>query len=708
MAGTRLSVRTARHLGLGAMMLLIALMSLAAWQMTGRLETELQENMAFRQRLEHFDHLLVDLVDVRGALTRFVIEEETDVIPLVKRVKALQDEAEALLPQMPHDEDRRLLEEFTQQVKKYRAGMMAYAQELTLRRTGEGVRSWEKTLLEIETAAHQIAINLKKDLRADMAQREAELANLSRRARSLSLTLGICGLLAGVLVASLLQRALKRPVEQLIQVTAAIAQGDLTQSADQSFRDELGVLSRAIEAMTKSLQRVVRQIQKTTGQIEGSAVQLSRLAGEVATGTGHQEQEIATASHSITQLDVIVHQISGQVHNLTDSLNSSSSSAEESAAAIRETSSLTDTLAGEVERITSSLVQMDANIQEIASFLDFLTESSLEMSASAEEMADSSGAVGESGHEATRLAREVKDMAATKGLEVLAEMEEVANSNKNQVSEYRQFILALGQKSSKIGEIVDVIGEIADQTNLLSLNASILAAQAGEHGRGFAVVADEVRNLSFATTKNLKEIGEVIGGVQGEVGQAVERVESILQGADQSLESSRRVGQILQKIVAHSSRSLEMATSIEGAAQLQVERGQDMKVRAMSNAEQVRRAKEMMSEQKKGSAQILLSSENLRDVALGLKQSTREQAEGSMVISRALTDMHQFSEEIAAAMNQEQSLSRTMVDALHQIDQVVKANRSATDALQERVSDLRGLSARLQPEVRRFQLKEEV
>jgi len=124
----------------------------------------------------------------------------------------------------------------------------------------------------------------------------------------------------------------------------------------------------------------------------------------------------------------------------------------------------------------------------------------------------------------------------------------------------------LGKSSDQIGHIIGVIDDIADQTNLLALNAAIEAARAGEQGRGFAVVADEVRKLAERTSTATKEISEMIKGIQDETKVAVTAMETGTRQVEEGVKSTGKAGDSLKTIIQMSEQVGEMITQIATAA----------------------------------------------------------------------------------------------------------------------------------------------
>ena len=209
--------------------------------------------------------------------------------------------------------------------------------------------------------------------------------------------------------------------------------------------------------------------------------------------------------------------------------------------------------------LQSSAVQMATGAEEVAAQVDTVATAGEEMSATSADIAQNCQLASEGSQKASS--------AAVAGARVVDETILVMNSIAERVRSSAQAVESLGSRSDQIGEIVGTIEDIADQTNLLALNAAIEAARAGEQGRGFAVVADEVRALAERTTRATREIGEMIKAIQQETRGAViameEGVSEVAKGSDKAADSGRALELILQQINDVNSQIHQVATAAE-------------------------------------------------------------------------------------------------------------------------------------------------
>lgn len=160
---------------------------------------------------------------------------------------------------------------------------------------------------------------------------------------------------------------------------------------------------------------------------------------------------------------------------------------------------------------------------------------------------------------------------AKKGGEVVQQLILHMNKITKTVSNSAEVMKELAKRSHEIGDIINVIDDIADQTELLALNAAIQAARAGEQGRGFAVVADQIRTLAEKTTHATKEIAETLSAIQEESNSAVKAMDNSKKEIDQGTAFAVRAGVNLQKIVAGAKRVTGMISGIASSAETQSE-----------------------------------------------------------------------------------------------------------------------------------------
>ena len=235
------------------------------------------------------------------------------------------------------------------------------------------------------------------------------------------------------------------------------------------------------------------------------------------------------------------------------------------------------------------------------------------MAAAIEEMTASIHSVAENSAETYRIARKAGEMSAEGGNIVNtanAEMGEIVDS----VEQSAQLIQTLGEHSQQISLIANVIKDIADQTNLLALNAAIEAARAGEHGRGFAVVADEVRKLAERTTKSTQEISDMINSIQQGTDRAVASMKEGTEKVHQGVAMISRAGDSMREIRAGAGQVENSVSEINAALQEQSQSSQEVAV----NVEKISRMVEKTSNEMRV---ITDTSRQLDMLAVSLKES---------------------------------------------------------------------------------------
>ncbi|HEX5393666.1 MAG TPA: methyl-accepting chemotaxis protein [Rhodocyclaceae bacterium] len=213
-------------------------------------------------------------------------------------------------------------------------------------------------------------------------------------------------------------------------------------------------------------------------------------------------------------------------------------------------------IGGVVKKVTGTAAKVSVSAHEIHVVADQISQTAVDVADQARsvaeasaEMANSSGEISNTCHLAAANALQAKQ-SAENGAVVVEQtvrlMQEIAQT----VEGSSRTVASLGDRSSQIGAIIGTIKEIADQTNLLALNAAIEAARAGEQGRGFAVVADEVRKLAERTSEATHEIGTMIQSIQDETGSAVAAMERGTRQVEAGTAEASRSGEALNQILA--------------------------------------------------------------------------------------------------------------------------------------------------------------
>lgn len=358
------------------------------------------------------------------------------------------------------------------------------------------------------------------------------------QARSFALSVVVAGALLAGLIAfiamSWFRRAMRAGLESCLDVFEAMGRGNLTARVGWEGRDLLGRLGQAVDQLADRLSHIIMTIQHAVMTVQNASSHTNDTARQVEARVTEELVALARAAEFSTSVQATAGTVADNAEQVARRVTDISSA---------------------VAQMTASIQEMDQNLLNLATVVEQAVSNTQEMSASIVQVAGNAPRVRE---ESTTTDKQVRE-----GRNEVAQLSKGMSSISDTVADVVSEMQSLDGASRQIGEILGLIEAIADQTNLLALNAAIEAARAGEHGRGFAVVADEVRKLAENSASSTKQIGQLVADIQRRTTAVLERTARANNLVQNNAASARSVTEMIEAI---SQRVTEMAQLARSAS----------------------------------------------------------------------------------------------------------------------------------------------
>lgn len=484
-----------------------------------------------------------------------------------------------------------------------------------------------------------------------------------------------------------------------------MTEGNLRILKQRSIDPVLDEFSTSLVLLNSRLRQIVDKVKNVSNSVAStsqSIVQLSRLL--LKSG---QSQSLASenASNAMADINTAIQRIAQGAEELNQLGVTVSSSTLELTANIEEVTR-SALQVGEFAKDTRfSMEKMVHGTREIDGAGSMLVTASQDVDVALQNMHKRIREVTERATESDSLAEQAASAAQSGGsvvADVQAGMENIAETFENAST----VIENLALRSEQIGGILNVITQIADQTNLLSLNAAILSAQAGVHGKGFAVVADEIRKLSNRTASSVHEIEQVISRVRDEIRTAVELMNAGRARVSEGLERSNKASEALSEILTSSIASREKVAAISESTLAQSQAEREVQHATSTIKQRVEQITEIIREQTHASNQVYSKAERMIDLLKNVERGMQEQTSGAREVSKIVERLSTIIGNIHGAIAEQTVNSSHVVQAVDRLRSAVQSSTATIRSLSATAQSLDQESFILKHELNRFRLPE--
>ncbi len=514
----------------------------------------------------------------------------------------------------------------------------------------------------------------------------------------------LCFLVSISLVNFFISRFITRPIIDIEKAAQKIASGELTHELELKGNDEIALLGKAINSMAFSLRDIISKIRTITDSVSYVTSNIASSSKGILKIADDQKNSIESTADSIDALNNSIVSVASSSGSLSSSAEDTSSAIAEMKRSIESVAESTNIVDDASQETSSSIEEMVTNIKQIAESLESLYASSDEIATSIDEVNTTVKEIEERASESVGLAENVSISASEKGFNAVNQAMRGIENIKDSVSALAEAINSLGKRSGDIGKILKVINDVTDQTTLLSLNAAILAAQAGEHGKSFAVVADSIKNLADKTSSSTKEIADLITAVQSETNSSIKMAGEGIKTVEEGLGRVQGVNTALSSIIESSEAATTMSRAIQRATSEQSTVVKQITDSIKHMSDQVEHISLATQEQNKGSKFIIETTERLKEISHQVKLATTEQQEGSVHIINAIENITKQVDTIARDTQTQKMGSSEIIKSIGTIKESTNKLVGTSNDMSTTINSLKEEADNLASEIRKFKI----
>jgi methyl-accepting chemotaxis protein len=508
------------------------------------------------------------------------------------------------------------------------------------------------------------------------------------------------GFIVGTFCYQIIKETLKLYVERQWLALARIT-GEEAAKAALGAGDELQQLIECNDTLMNRVFMMVENISRLTSDISSRHDRLTSEFGKSVSGNEKQLDKEKETLKAVDEMNLFFNDLLKEIEDIA-------ARTDERASISTEMSATTDAIAQNIKDYSSSVLDTSTSIEEMALSIKGTASNIEALTTSTEQTYNSINRIGTSitnvrdNAQRTSESSEKVRMQAQEGMEAMtatiAAMLEIEKNSDYSVDAIKR----LSTHSLRVGEFLKIIKDVVAQTNLLSLNASIIAAQAGERGKSFAVVAEEVRALAQRTSASTSEIEELVKNIQEETAAAEKAVTLGKEKVAEGVKISGRADEALHRIEESAAESCRMVQKIAAATDEQALGSRMITEEAEKNLSRVKQFTKAIQEEETGAGLIVKSLEHMRRLSQKITTSTEEQARGNRLYMRSVLEDNDKVKLLRDTCIQQIMMGDVLRNDVTEVDCLIEANATEAKRIMTEIEIINDLIGTIQQDLATF------